>query len=382
MNPIMGNYHGMALWLESQCGRPLSFLHERWTDVESWRAQARGTVHGLLSYQPPACALDPAVLQSWERDGLVTERVSWAQPFGPRTEAFVVRPAGAVGRLPSVVALHDHGGFKYYGKEKIVDSPDEPPILREFKADAYGGVSWANELARRGYLVIAPDAYLWGSRKMPAESVPAMFTEKVLAEKPGSREYVEAYNQFAGDYESLVAKSLFLSGTTWPGVMAWEDRRAVDYLVTRPDVDAARLGCAGLPGGGLRTIYLAGLDPRIRCAVCIGFMSTAREVLPDVVRWHTWMFHVPHLSALMDLPDVASLHGPLPLMVQYDREDPIWTLAGQEEAHEKLSKVFARMNAPEAYKGMFYPGPHKFDRPMQKDAFDWMDRWIGSGARG
>jgi dienelactone hydrolase len=377
MNPIMGTYHDMAVWLESHCARSLSFTDEHWADVESWRTQARGTVHRLLSYQPPACALDADMLESWERDGLVTERVGWAQPFGPRTEAFVVRPVGATGKLPGIVALHDHSDFKFYGKEKIVESRDEPPIMSEFKRGTYGGVSWANECARRGYVVVAPDVFLWGSRKMAADSIPARYVENVLAAQPGSRDFIEAYNRFSTDYESLIAKSLFLAGTTWPGVMAWEDRRAVDYLLTRADVDTTRLGCAGLSGGGLRTIYLAGLDPRIRCAVCVGFMSTGGEMLADVVRMHTWMFHVPHLAQLMDLPDVASLHGPLPLMVQYDRDDPLWALAGQEAAHEKLTRIFARMDAPAAYSGVFYPGPHKFDRDMQRDAFDWMDRWIG-----
>jgi dienelactone hydrolase len=333
-------------------------------------------VYELLAYEPPDCPLDAAVNRVTERDGVVTELVSWAQPFGPRTEAFVVRPAGAVGRLPGVVALHDHSAFKYYGKEKLVEIEDEPPIMREFKQGTYGGVSWANELARRGFVVLVPDNFLWGSRKILPESVPDEFVEKLMRETPGSRAYIEAYNEFCAEYESLVAKTLFVSGTTWPGIMAWEDRRAVDYLLTRPDTDHDRLGCGGLSGGGLRTIYLAALDPRIRCAVCAGFMSTVREMIPGIVRWHTWMFHVPHLAPLMDLPDVASLHGPSPLMVQCDSDDPLWTLVGQQQADEKLGKIYARMGAPECYRGLFYPGPHKFDLPMQKDAFAWFERWL------
>jgi dienelactone hydrolase len=376
MNPILGDYHSLATWHESRCARAFSFLNQQWTDLEVWRAQARAKVHELLSYNPPLCTLSPTVEEIRESDGLVTELVSWRQPFGPRTGAFVVRPAGSEGRLPGVVALHDHSGFKYYGKEKLVALPEEPSILREFKQGTYGGASWANELARRGYVVVAPDVFLWGSRRMTPESVPEAFAAKVLKEESGTRAYIEAYNEFSGDYETLVAKTLFIAGTTWPGVMAWEDRRAVDYLLTRADVDPERVGCGGLSGGGLRTIYLAGLDPRVRCAVCVGFMSTADEMLADMVQWHTWMFHVPHLSAMMDLPDVASLHGPAPLMVQGDRDDALWTLAGQEKADAKLRDIYHKMNAAEAYRGLFYPGPHKFDREMQNDAFDWFDAWL------
>ena len=376
MKPVLGDYQSLAAWQETQCPRPLSFLDERWTDVESWRTQARAKVFELLAYQPPTCPLDPVVHGISESGGVATELVSWAQPFGPRTEAFVVRPSRIEGRLPGIVALHDHSAFKYYGKEKLVAVEDEPPIMQEFKQGTYGGVSWATELARRGFIVVVPDNFLWGSRKILPESVPEKFVRNVARETPGSRKYIEAYNEFCADYETLVAKTLFASGTTWTGIMAWEDRRAVDYLLARPDTDGARLGCGGLSGGGLRTIYLAALDPRIRCAVCAGFMSTVGEMLPDIVQWHTWMFHVPHLHALMDLPDVASLHGPLPLMVQGDHDDPLWTLAGQKQADDRLARIYARMGAPDCYRGMMYPGPHKFDLPMQKDAFDWFERWL------
>jgi dienelactone hydrolase len=376
MKPVLGSYHSMALWLEAECRRPFSFLDERWTDLESWRTQARARVRELLAYEPPSCPLEPAVDQVTEEDGLVTELVTWAQPFGPRTEAFVVRPAAARGRLPAVVALHDHSAFKYYGKEKLVAMNDEAPIMREFKQKTYGGVSWANELARRGFVVVVPDNFLWGSRKLPVDSVPDEYGARVREQPEGTRAHIEAYNELSSEYESLVAKTLFLSGATWTGIMAWEDRRAVDYLLTRADTDPSRVGCGGLSGGGLRTIYLAALDPRVHCAVCAGFMSTMREMIPDVVRRHTWMFHVPHLAALMDLPDVASLHGPAPLMILGDRDDELWTLAGQEQADQQLSRIYARMGAPHAYQGRFYPGPHKFDLPMQNDAFDWFQRWL------
>jgi dienelactone hydrolase len=58
-----------------------------------------------------------------------------------------------------------------------------------------------------------------------------------------------------------MSKSLFSAGATWPGVFPAEDQRALDYLCARPDGDATRVGCGGLSGGGLRTVYLTGLDP-------------------------------------------------------------------------------------------------------------------------
>jgi hypothetical protein len=71
----------------------------------------------------------PLVLlrRDWRRDGLAGEEVSWSVGYGPRTRAWVFKPARASGPLPGVVALHHHGGIKYCGKEKIADGPEDPP---------------------------------------------------------------------------------------------------------------------------------------------------------------------------------------------------------------------------------------------------------------
>ena len=65
--------------------------------------------------------------RSWTADGVRGEEISWSVGFGPRTEGFVVKPLESEGRLPGVVALHDHGHFKFFGKEKIADGPNGYP---------------------------------------------------------------------------------------------------------------------------------------------------------------------------------------------------------------------------------------------------------------
>lgn len=376
MKPIIGEYHALAQWAMQQCEFSLSYLSREWPDIETWKATARSKVLELLSYNPPEVPLNPRVERVVERDGVIVELVSYDQPFGPRTEGYLLYPARRSGRLPGVVALHDHGGFKFYGKEKLVGLDDEPIVLREFKRDLYGGRSWANELAKRGYVVFVPDVFLWGSRKMAVASFPDAFVKKMSQLESDSSEYIKAYNAMAGQYETHIAKVLFLAGTTWPGIALYDDRRAVDYLVSRDEVDPDRLGCGGLSGGGFRTIMLAGLDPRIKCAVCVGFMSTYQEMIADKAASHTWMIHIPHLSKYLDMPDLASLHAPLPFMCQYDEDDALWTLEGQREADRKLQAVYSKMGRASAYSGKFYPGPHKFDVNMQEDAFDWFDRWL------
>ena len=383
----IGAYYDLA---SSELGRhepELSYLAQEWPERDVWRTRAKAKVYRLLAFDPPDVPLRATTDQRLEMDGLVIEEISYDQPYGPRTEGLFMYPADHPAPLPAIVALHDHGGFKVLGKEKIVDLPDEPDYIREHKEQYYDARGWATEAARRGYAVLVVDVFLFGSRKVAVEDLSPEILEwfeqsvgvdrvLLLEGDRTSREWVEAYNHLAGHHEHLVAKTLFTAGSTWPGVFAFEDRRSVDYLLTRSEVDPTRIGCGGLSGGGLRTIFLAGLDNRIRCAVCVGFMSTFAELLRDCCRRHTWMLYVPHLPRYLDLPDLIALRAPLPLMVQYDEEDELYTPKGQRRAHDRIEAIYQKMGAADRYSGRFYPGPHKFDLDMQGDAFAWFERWL------
>jgi hypothetical protein len=74
----------------------------------------------------------------------------------------------------------------------------------------------------------------------------------------------------------------------------------------------------------------------------------------------------------MDWADLAACRAPMPLLVQYDEEDELFTPAGMRAAHARIVDHYAWAGAPAAYVGQWYPGPHKFDLPMQAAAFDWL----------
>jgi dienelactone hydrolase len=312
-------------------------------------------------------------------DGLHIEHLSWQLPYGPPTEAVFLKPADAQGRLPAVLGLHDHGGNKYFGWPKIAQMSDRiHPMMAAHHQNYYGGVSWANELAKRGYAVLVHDTFAFASRRVRVADVPPVVRKNLKEVNPDSEAEIKAYNTFAADHENLMAKSLLCAGTTWPGVFTAEDQRALDYLCSRDDVDPSRVGCAGLSGGGLRTCYLAGLDHRIRCACCVGMMTTWRDYLLNKCHTHTWMIYIPGLPADLDYPEILGLRVPLPTMVLNDIGDQLFTLPEMQRADRMLAEVYAKAGAADRYRCSFYPGPHKFDRPMQAEAFAWFDRWLKS----
>jgi hypothetical protein len=121
---------------------------------------------------------------------------------------------------------------------------------------------------------------------------------------------------------------------------------------------------------------MSGLEQRIKCAVCVGFMSTWNDFLLNKSYTHTWMTYVPITPNELDFPEIYGLRVPLPTMVLNDSDDFLYTLPEMKKADNILAEVFKKANASDRYKCSYYPGPHKFDAQMQDEAFAWFDKWL------
>jgi dienelactone hydrolase len=319
--------------------------------------------------------------RTWESDGIRGEELSWWVGFGPRTRSWIFRPNGCKSALPGILALHDHGHYKFFGKEKIADGPEGAfGSLMAFRDTYYGGRAYANQLAREGHVVLVHDTFLWGSRKFPLEVMPA--AERTLAESVGAILDQESagpeivrYNGAAYLHEHLVSKYCTLLGTSFAAIVAYEDRVALNYLRSRVDVDPNKLACVGLSGGGARAALLRATSNDLAACAIAGMMSTYDGLLDHDVAPHTWMLFPPGWAAEGDWPDLAASAAPAPLLVQYLLDDAQFTVAGMRGADARMAR-YAEAGARESYTGEFYPGPHRFDLEMQASAFAWLKRQL------
>jgi lysophospholipase L1-like esterase/dienelactone hydrolase len=355
----------------------LSFRLDKWKSVKEWQPAARARVLECMSPVNLGAQPEVRVDSTHEFDGLKIERLSWQLPGGPRSEAVLLKPANATGKLPGILALHDHGGNKFLGWRKITRIDDQPwQIVVDHQQRYYGGVAWANEIAKRGYAVLIHDTFLFASRRVRVSDVADRVKQNGVDPEPTDEEGIKRYNAFAASHENIMEKSLLSAGTTWPGVYVVEDQRALDVLCARPDVDAKRVGCCGLSGGGMRTVFLGGLDDRIRCAIAVGFMTTWREFLLDKCFTHTWMTYVPLLPRDLDFPEILAMRAPAATMVLNCNEDALYTVPEMRRADAIMRATFDKAGAADLYRCNFYSGGHKFDLEMQKDAFDWFDKHL------
>lgn len=374
---IIGLYGDWANSINKNKLPSFSFRRPEFTNLATWRNAARQRLTERLAI-PEIGGLPKVTIQKqYIYDGLHVEEISWQLPYGRATEAILLKPADAKGKLPAILGFHDHGGNKYFGCHKITKiSDNQHPMMKDHQEHYYTGLAWANEIAKRGYVVLVSDSFTFGSRRVMLQDVPTRLRNGVTDGSSTNRDSIAAYNAWAGDHEHIMAKSLFSAGTTWPGVFFAEDKKALDILCARADVDANRIGCGGLSGGGLRTAFMAGLDPRIKCAVNVGFNTTWTDFILNKSFTHTWMVYVPMLPNELDFPEIIGLRVPLATLVLNDSEDQLYTLSEMQRAEKILQEVFTKAGAADRFKCSYYPGVHKFDSSMQSEAFTWFDRWL------
>ncbi len=374
---IIGSYGSWAAGLTEKELPSFSFRRKEWKSLAKWKKASGKRFMERLSVPDTGEVPEVIKIKEYAYDGLHIEELKWQLPYGAPTEAILLRPLKASGRLPGILAFHDHGGNKYFGTKKITRTADQQhPLMAEHQKNYYEGVAWANEIAKRGYLVLVPDAFPFASRRVMLKDIPANQRQGLTDPSPEDSEGIAAYNRWASQHESIMAKSLFSAGTTWPGVFLAEDLKALDILSSREDVDAERMGCCGLSGGGMRSVFLGGYDNRIKCTVPVGFMTTWRDLILNKAYTHTWMTYVPLLPKELDFPEILGLRVPLATLVLNDSEDQLFTNSEMHRADDMLREIFEKAGAGDKYRCSFHPGPHKFDARMQNEAFDWFDKWL------
>lgn len=355
----------------------LSWLEPRFTKLKSWKQEAQKRYLDSVHYAPPPVDPKPEILSKEQRDGFTLERIVFSTTPALRVPAFVLSPAAAAPgkRYPAIVALHDHGGFYLWGKEKLVQTAGEHPVLTKFKETYYAGRNIAEDLARAGYVVIVIDMHYWGDRRMLIEGDAADWRER----PPTITEArINEFNRRSSLNEQLMGRSIMTAGATWAGILLWDDIRTVDYLVTRPDVDAKRIGCVGLSVGGLRACYLTAADPRVKAGVIGCWMTSFPSQLPSKVVntiGHTKL--IPGLYRYLDYPDIASLAMPAALLVINGGKDRLFEPAGVQAAYDKLKACYRKAGIAERVQCSLYPdAPHEFNAAMQAEAWKWLARWV------
>ncbi|MDP9795436.1 dienelactone hydrolase [Catenuloplanes nepalensis] len=322
-------------------------------DFGAWRRHARALVERHLVH--PAddrLPFRPHVLDEQKTTrGYVRRLVAFDLTRYSRVRAALLTP-DRPGPHPAVLLLHDHGSRFDIGKEKFVEPWwDETRLAsaREWTTRLMSGRFVADELAARGYAVLAVDTLGWGDRA-----------------------------GLTYDAQQALAGNLYELGSSPAGLAAREDARAAAFLASLPQVDRRRIGAIGFSMGAFRAWQVAALSDHVAAAVSACWLTTVADMMVvgnNTLRGQSafWMLH-PGLTRHLDIPDVATIAAPKPLMAFDGADDTLFTRAGVAAAHARLHEVWSSQRATRNLLTKIYPGKgHVFDADMQEESFTWLD---------
>ena len=355
---------------------------ERWRethpagDFAQWRAAAQRCLLDGLHYDPGPLDLRPEVLGREARDGFIQEHIAFNTTPWIRATGYLLLPSGLDRPVPGLVIFHAWGGPMLFGKERVVGTGRDHPMLVEHRNKVYSGRYLAETFARRGYATITIDAHHFGERTPRGlNGIPAAYDPFDLS----IREY-GALDDRVRDQLYLGVRQINWAGTTWMGLNYWDDSRCVDYMLSRPEVDAARIGCTGLSGGGWRTNVLAALDRRVKASVSVGWMTTGdyQQVYNLSGAIGTFCL-LPGVWDRFDVPDLTVMAAPHASMVVSGQEDMLFPPEGQRDAARQIREGYAWAGCPDRFRSYMPPKPHCYDAEVQTEALDWFDRHLTVG---
>jgi len=316
--------------------------------LPTWRKQRkaiRRTLWELLGDLPPRPKV-PAVeaLSRDPRQGYVLEKFQFDNGAGATVPGYLLIPEGLQGKAPAILYNHYHGGKYQQGKEELfLHWPTEEPP--------------GEALVRRGYVVMCIDAYCFGERQWQGPAGKA---------------------EAGGQTESALFKYNVWVGRTLWGMMVCDDMMALDYLCSRPEVDAKRIGAMGMSMGSTRTWWLAALDDRISCAVCVACLTRYTNLIETGrLNDHGIYYYVPNMLQHFDTEAVVSLIAPRPLLTLTGDQDTGSPVEGVHLINRTVQQVYVLYDKPERFQGLIYPGVgHDYTPQMWEETLGWLDRWL------
>ncbi len=313
-------------------------------DFRAWKAHFKGKFLELIGDFPEPVPLDPRIVDISHREGITRERVFIQTQDGLYLPLHLLIPDKRRDGQ-AIVCVHGHGGRRgKYGKEQVTGEVNGDPTLQwnVWKLDYDYGLRFARE----GYITITPDFRGFGER---AESLP-----------------------FSSHDDCAVNLMRYICyGENFLTYQIWDGIRAVDYLVSRPEVDPDRIGLTGLSYGGRMTQYIGAVDERMKVCVASGTMSTLRE--RKTVGRACGSQTLPGLLTYGDATEVFGLIAPRPLMMQLGTNDATAPVFFAPEIDRDLRRIYASAGDESRYSLDVYHAKHRYNFPT---ALKWFERWL------
>ncbi len=292
--------------------------------MQAYVSRLRADFTRLAGEMPERGRLDAKVVGRLKGTGFVVEKIVFQSTPGRYVTAHLYLPENVQGRVPACIEMCGHG------------------------LDGKGtGSGSAEQLAVNGIASMVVDPFSQGERQQTIDGQGKNLTRGVTTE------------------HTLIAPGFILLGSSLAAQECFDNSRAIDYLLTRKDIDGDRIGCYGFSGGGTQSSYLAALDSRVK-ASCVGLFFSSRERTLETQGPSDGCQWIPgEGQAHIEIADMAMMNAPKPFLVLDGRFDFVdhW---GALCAFEEVRRCYALLGAPDAAEQFYYDDGHAIPQKSQE----------------
>ncbi|MFN0106518.1 MAG: acetylxylan esterase [Bryobacteraceae bacterium] len=307
------------------------------TDVQARKAAVRERMIRGLGGLPERTPLNARVTGTIEADGYRIEKIIFESQPRFYVTANLYIPTRGAGPFPAILF----------------------PLGHEEGAKAHG--TWQQILvtfARKGYVCLAWDTLGQGERVQ-------LYDEDFEASK-----VIRSTTE-----HTMVGTQTLLSGDSLARYTVWDGIRALDYLVSRPEVDPKRIGCTGNSGGGTHTAYLSALDDRIQVAAPSCFITSWRRLLQTIGPQDAEQCMPPSLADGLDHADFIHAFAPKPYLILSAVRD-FFSITGARESYTEAKRIYDLLGVSGNIAMTEADDGHGYSQPRRLAAYRWFDRWL------
>jgi Abhydrolase family len=310
--------------------RQLRFQARTRADAEAWQRALHAKLVELIGGFPSErTPLRPKLLQARTFPAYRREKIVFDSRPGVSVLAYVLLPRDARTPLHTMICVPGHGR----GVDDIVGIDDQG---RDRTDKAGYQHDFAIQVADAGMAAVAIEPMGFGCRRDPLNARQGL-----------SRKACEP-----------VAGGALLLGQTMIAWRVWDIMRTLDYIASRPELDASRVGCVGISGGGTATLFAAALEPRLRAAMVSGYLNTFRDSVGSLA--HCIDNYVPGILNWAEMYDIAGLIAPRPLFVESGEKDNIFPIQASIESFNNVREIYRVFGAADRIEQEVFPGEHSF----------------------
>jgi dienelactone hydrolase len=319
-------------------------------DLAQWKAQrpkVKEIVVKSLGEMPPRPSPDTVrVVSVDKRAGWRIEKFTFYNGVDSQVPGYIAIPEDGRQRHPAILTMHGHSS----SKDNMF--PYQPTSQNV-----------AELLVKNGYVVLGIDNYFNGERK-----------------GTGPAGGLETMQRNSDQELSLFKLNLWLGRTLW-GMMLRDELIALDYLASRPEVDAGRIGAQGMSMGSTRAWWLGALDDRIKAVVGVACFTRYEDLIAiRQLRAHGIYYFVPGLLKHFDSEGVMALLAPRPFLALTGDSDAGSPPEGMKKLEQILTRFYQIYGKPDSFQSVIYPATgHVYNDDQKQKMVEWFNRHLGGG---